>query len=160
MVSSAGEKWKWSRGFSSYRNWASDEAKEDGDCVTISSATKKMSTQDCNARFPFVCLRENVILVKEKKTWEEALEHCRASSYDLLSVQPGEDQRAVMDYVLEAETDKVGSSPHQPGPARGFSLLKGRFPLPAGGSLLGFCRAQGSGLDGNRPRIAFWTFHS
>lgn len=70
-----------------------------------------MSTQDCNARFPFVCLRENLLLVRENKTWEEALEHCRASGYELLSVQPGEDHRTVMDYVNEAETDMVGPVP-------------------------------------------------
>lgn len=129
MEFSAGEAWNWSRGFSNFRNWASDESKEGGDCVSVSSTSKTMSTRDCNARFPFVCLRENLILVKENKTWEEALEHCRASSYELVSVQPGEDHRTVMDYVMEAETDKVGSPPYEPGPAGGFFLLKGGFSL-------------------------------
>lgn len=71
-----------------------------------------------------------MILVKENKTWEEALEHCRASSYELVSVQPGEDHRTMMDYVMEAKTDKVGSSTNEPGPAQGLSLLKGSFSLP------------------------------
>lgn len=128
LVSSAGRKWKWSRGSSRYRNWASGEPKEGGDCVTISSVTKKMSAQDCNARFPFVCLRENLILIKENKTWEEALEHCRASNQELISVQPGEDHRRVRGHIMEAETDKVGSPPCEPGHARDFILSKVCFP--------------------------------
>lgn len=111
-VSSAGGRWKWSSGFSDYGNWASDEPKDGGgDCVSISSTTKQMSVQDCGARFPFLCLSENVVLVRENKTWEEALEHCRASGDELLSVQPGQDHQTVMDYVRGADTDKVGSSP-------------------------------------------------
>lgn len=68
-----------------------------------------MATQDCNARFPFVCLKENLVLVQETKTWEEALEHCRALGYELVSVQPGEDDNTVMGYVMRADTEKVGS---------------------------------------------------
>lgn len=67
-----------------------------------------MAAQNCNDHFPFVCLRENVILVKENKTWEEALEHCRGLSYDMVSVQPGEDHQKVMAYVKLADTDMVG----------------------------------------------------
>lgn len=67
-----------------------------------------MATQNCDARFSFVCLKENVVLVKENKTWEDALEHCRALSYELVSVQP-EDHETVMGYVMGASTEKVGS---------------------------------------------------
>lgn len=76
-----------------------------------------MATQNCSARFPFVCFRDNLVLVKENKTWEEALEHCRALKsphhvsilYDLISVQPGEDHNYMMNKVTEANTEKVGS---------------------------------------------------
>lgn len=72
-----------------------------------------MSTKSCTARFPFVCYKSNVVLVKEEKTWEEALEHCQAHSYKLVSLQPGDDHRKVMAYVLEANTEKVGSSSYK-----------------------------------------------
>lgn len=91
--------------------------------MTIST-TKQMSTQDCTARFPFVCLKENLVLVKENKTWEEALEHCRALNYELISLQPGEDHQKVMGYVMDSETNKVSSPSYEPGPGQGFSLLK------------------------------------
>lgn len=94
-----------------YRKWASNEQGSNGDCVSISSLSKEMATQDCNSYFPFVCLKENLVLVKETKTWEEALEHCRALGYELVSVQPGEDHNTVMGYVMRADTEKVGSYP-------------------------------------------------
>uniref|UniRef100_A0A672YFE8 C-type lectin domain-containing protein n=1 Tax=Sphaeramia orbicularis TaxID=375764 RepID=A0A672YFE8_9TELE len=94
-----GETWSWSTGETDYKHWDRNQPGT-GDCVTISSNTKKMSTQDCSSLYPFTCFRDNLILVKENKTWEEALEHCRSIwthphnsdiHYRLVSVQPGED---------------------------------------------------------------------
>ncbi|XP_049905367.1 dromaiocalcin-1-like [Epinephelus moara] len=74
-----------------------------------------MATQDCSARFPFVCLKDNLVLVKENKTWEEALEHCRALRsptyyhlrYELVSVQPGQDHSYIITRIMEADTEEV-----------------------------------------------------
>lgn len=109
--------------------------------MTISSITQKMTTQDCRARFPYVCLSENLILVKENKTWEEALEHCRAINYELVSVQPGEDHRRVLGYIMEAETNKVGSPHVGPGSCSRFLPVKKHFFLATAaclGSGVGF----------------------
>ncbi|KAL6113628.1 uncharacterized protein ACO6RY_11864 [Pungitius sinensis] len=103
--------WKWSYGLSEYRNWASFEPKDQDACVAISSKDKKMSALSCSARFPFVCLSTNLLLVKENKTWEEALDHCRAlgavhnGQYDLVSVQPGDE--FVTTVMQEADTEEV-----------------------------------------------------
>nr|XP_046251768.1 macrophage mannose receptor 1-like isoform X2 [Scatophagus argus] len=115
-----GQTWKWSRGLSDYRKWASGEPgnNSDNNCVSISSFSKEMATQNCSARFPFVCFRDNLVLVKEKKTWEEALEHCRALQYELVSVQPGTDHSYVMRKVMEANTEKVWA---------GLRFLAGRW---------------------------------
>ncbi|KAK5874439.1 hypothetical protein PBY51_019383 [Eleginops maclovinus] len=109
-----GETWRWSRGVSDFRNWAKDEPGNNGDCVSISSLKKEMATQNCSTRFPFVCLRDNLFLVKENKTWREALEHCRALwphdnfnfRFELVSVQP-EDHDHVTNRVKEADTEEV-----------------------------------------------------
>ncbi|XP_063738588.1 uncharacterized protein LOC134863804 [Eleginops maclovinus] len=109
-----GETWRWSTGLSDYRNWASNEMGNNTDCVSISSLGKKMATQNCSTRFPFVCLRDNLFLVKENKTWREALDHCRALwpndnsnfRFELFSVQP-EDHDYVMNRVQEADTEEV-----------------------------------------------------
>ncbi|XP_067468626.1 macrophage mannose receptor 1-like [Thunnus thynnus] len=107
-----GKAWKWSSGLSEYRNWAVNEPGNKGDCVSISSVSKKMAAQNCAAQFPSICFTDNLVLVKENKTWEEALEHCRSlklyyQRYDLVSVQPGVDNNYVMNKVKEAVTERV-----------------------------------------------------
>ncbi|XP_035769604.1 C-type mannose receptor 2-like [Neolamprologus brichardi] len=105
-----GQTWKWSAGLSNYTNWAPDEPSNSKNCVSISSLSKNMTTQDCSSRFPFLCYRDNLVLVEENKTWEEALEHCRAlsspTSYDLVSIQP-EDYDYVMEKLVEANAEEV-----------------------------------------------------
>lgn len=113
-ICSAGGTFKWSSGVSKYFDWASGEPGNNGDCVSILSHQKKMAIQDCSAHFPFVCLRDNLVLVKENKTWEEALEHCRGLDpsnprYELLSIQPEVDHMYVVTTVVQgAVTEKVG----------------------------------------------------
>ncbi|XP_029945742.1 macrophage mannose receptor 1-like [Salarias fasciatus] len=109
------ETWKWSAGFSDYRSWDQGEPDNSSGCVSISSFEKKMATKNCNDSYPFICSNDNIVVVKENKTWEEALEHCRALTspsnshdvYDLVSVQPGDDQDYVMTRVIEADTEEV-----------------------------------------------------
>ncbi|XP_033935802.1 secretory phospholipase A2 receptor-like [Pseudochaenichthys georgianus] len=109
-----GETWRWSTGVSDFRNWVEDEPGNNGDCVSISSLNKEMATQNCSDRFPFVCIRDNLVLVKENKTWREALDHCRALNspynsnirFELVSVQP-EDHDNVINKVKEGDTEEV-----------------------------------------------------
>lgn len=109
---SAGQEWKWSSGVSEYRNWSS-ETQDKGDCVAVSSVYKKMATQKCTDRFPFVCFWDNLVLVKEDKTWEEALERCRSLDnqtylrYDLVSMQPEVDDYYVKNKIKEAATNEA-----------------------------------------------------
>ncbi|KAG7242434.1 hypothetical protein INR49_022823 [Caranx melampygus] len=104
-----GRTWKWTKGRSEYRRWAVNEPGTNGNCVSVSSQSHLMWTQSCSARFPFICYSDNVILVKENKTWEEALEHCRAlnAQYELVSVVPGTEHDFVMTKVTPANTEEV-----------------------------------------------------
>ncbi|KAK7912624.1 hypothetical protein WMY93_012835 [Mugilogobius chulae] len=45
-------------------------------CVVVSSQTKTMSVQSCSEAFPFLCSRDNLVLLEEKMSWEQALEAC------------------------------------------------------------------------------------
>lgn len=96
---------------SEYRNWSEAHLNNSGDCVTLWSLSKGMSTHSCSDQFPYLCFKNNLILVKQNKTWEEALGHCRdlGSGHDLVSVQPGEDQAYLLHKVMEADTEEVGS---------------------------------------------------
>lgn len=69
-----------------------------------------MVPQNCEDRFPFICYKDNLILIKENKTWEEALEYCMIIGYKLVSVQPGADHANMMSMIeYEGGTEKVGS---------------------------------------------------
>ncbi|XP_054879544.1 uncharacterized protein LOC129354080 [Poeciliopsis prolifica] len=105
--------WNWTEGPSEYKSWEINEPSSNGDCVSMSSESFNMAAQNCDKRFPFLCVSDNVVLVKENRSWEEALEHCRGlgssnysdERYDLLSLQPGEEH--MLRKVLEADTEEV-----------------------------------------------------
>ncbi|GLD55767.1 macrophage mannose receptor 1-like protein [Lates japonicus] len=129
-----GGTWNWSIGSSEYDNWDQGEPSDSGDCVSISSSEKKMSARNCTIRLPFVCMNDNLILVKENKTWEEALEHCRNLvvpyyyhiRYELVSVQPS-DHDYVTSRVIDAETEEVWT---------GLRFLAGRWLWVNGADML------------------------
>ena len=61
----------------------------------------------------FVCvcvlisLTDNVILIKENKTWEEAINHCRENYNDLISITDAEQQRWVQERAKNASSSHV-----------------------------------------------------
>lgn len=85
-------------------------------CVTMSSLRNKLAANDCKTVLPFLCITENIVLVKEKRSWEEAFEHCRSLGsssdsnlhFNLLSVQPGNEHTYMTEEITEADTDEVG----------------------------------------------------
>ena len=103
-----------------YVDWAEGQPTADGDCVGISNKDKKMANLDCDTLWPFYCLQDNLVLVKEDKTWEEALEHCRAMDLadpslltsnnhrnDLISISGPLDQHTVWSKISGASTNEV-----------------------------------------------------
>ncbi|CAL8404130.1 unnamed protein product [Boreogadus saida] len=113
--------WKTSSGKpTNYEDWAEGQPTADGDCVGISNKDKKMTILDCGSKWPFYCFQDNLVLVKEDKTWEEALEHCRAMDManpslltsnnhrnDLISISGPLDQQIVWSTIGEATTNEV-----------------------------------------------------
>lgn len=72
------ERWKWSGGMTShYRNWAAGEPLPEN-CVVFNEVRNLFQAKDCAMKFAPVCQDDNLVLVKENKTWEEALHHCRS----------------------------------------------------------------------------------
>ncbi|KAM9722843.1 uncharacterized protein ACNS7B_018435 [Menidia menidia] len=62
-----------------------------GDCGTFVLERKSWFRQECSRPLQFICYGDNLVLVTENKTWEDALSHCRKMStpsqrYDLLSL--------------------------------------------------------------------------
>ncbi|XP_070410541.1 uncharacterized protein [Nothobranchius furzeri] len=110
-----GNSWSYISGYSPYTPWAYGEPSANGNCASINAVTMDLASQDCGISLPFICITENVFLVKENKSWEEALQYCRGLTsstnsslrFDLLSVEPGEEQDYVMNKVLEASSKEI-----------------------------------------------------
>ncbi|XP_062327766.1 putative C-type lectin domain family 20 member A [Osmerus eperlanus] len=63
----------------------------------------------CNVKINFVCYQETpkMVLVKENRTWEEALEYCRDQDSDLPSLLSEDEQNSAKKTTLEAQTSQV-----------------------------------------------------
>ena len=105
--------WESSSGLPIYENWKGGQPKADGDCVAMSNKDLKMANKDCDTLWPFYCSQDNLVLVKENKTWEEALEHCRAMDLaypnrnDLISLSGPSDLLIVSTTIEAATTNEV-----------------------------------------------------
>ena len=122
--------WKWVNNLPhDMMNWASEEPNTDDRFVRI-MGYKLYGEHFASSSLSYVCQRDNLILVKENKTWEEALDHCRALQarkwqrgtngfmFDILSFHTKEESSHAQSIVREAQTDEVWI---------GLRLLAGRW---------------------------------
>lgn len=110
---------RWSGGMTSnYRNWAAKEPVAEN-CVVYKEIRQSFSAKDCTKTQAAVCQDDNLVVVKENKTWEQALNHCRklgsrcdrsktdcTHKYNLLSLQDS-DFQYVRGRISRATTDEV-----------------------------------------------------
>ncbi|XP_072543769.1 macrophage mannose receptor 1-like [Salminus brasiliensis] len=104
--------WIWSdKSNFSYSDWYTGEPNNPvGDiCVQLNStAGYKWIDAGCHWQDPFVCYEEiPLILIKEKKTWWEALRYCREKHVDLVSVHTEEIQHWVEFVTKNVSTANV-----------------------------------------------------
>ncbi|KAJ8372744.1 hypothetical protein AAFF_G00277520 [Aldrovandia affinis] len=107
-------KWQWSltdRGFYSegeteFRNW--DEGQPDNEGGNESCAGMRHSGMwndvACDYKKSFICYDDNLILVRENKSWDEALSFCRQQHGDLVSVPTEQVQHWVNRRAQRAST--------------------------------------------------------
>ncbi|XP_034006129.1 C-type mannose receptor 2-like [Trematomus bernacchii] len=103
------EIWSWSDGKNvSFRHWDPDSF------VDVASKTCAMTTPNgkwisdtCTNKKPFYCYDDKVILIKENKTWDEALTYCRVKHRDLVSITDRHQQRWVQEGAKRADTEFV-----------------------------------------------------
>ncbi|XP_014185660.2 macrophage mannose receptor 1 [Haplochromis burtoni] len=114
--------WKWSRGdeIASFIKWDSSQPSQNGDCVYKHDGV--WWTHGCHYNHSFMCYDEKLVLVKENKTWEEALNHCRSLGavdtndpnspyrnhrYDLATLITTDDHTYARERAQQATTDEV-----------------------------------------------------
>uniref|UniRef100_A0A096M7P0 C-type lectin domain-containing protein n=2 Tax=Poecilia formosa TaxID=48698 RepID=A0A096M7P0_POEFO len=106
------DNWRWSDGSSfSFRHWNKNfnnpESINDQCAMTVFDDGGRWKNVSCTGRKPFICYDDNVILIKENKTWEDALTYCRDHHHDLVTITNMDDQRWIQEKVKEASTDYV-----------------------------------------------------
>uniref|UniRef100_A0A3B4GZA6 C-type lectin domain-containing protein n=1 Tax=Pundamilia nyererei TaxID=303518 RepID=A0A3B4GZA6_9CICH len=94
------DSWRWSDGSnSSFRYWDmqlfSDEQSNKTCAMTLLNRSGKWSSDECDKEKPFFCYDDKLILIKENKTWKEALDYCRESYGGLVSITNPYQQRWV-----------------------------------------------------------------
>ncbi|XP_016520444.1 C-type mannose receptor 2-like [Poecilia formosa] len=104
--------WMWSDGNNfSFRHWNlkfNNQKINSGQCaMTVFDDGGRWKNENCDERKPFICYDNNVVLVKDSKTWEDALNHCRDHHHDLVTITNMGDQRWIEKKVKEASTDYV-----------------------------------------------------
>ncbi|XP_016535280.1 secretory phospholipase A2 receptor-like isoform X1 [Poecilia formosa] len=105
--------WKWSMKdkVATFFNWDFNEPDSNEHCAYKVSFTSKWRNDECEQRHTFMCYDESLTLVKENKTWEEALEHCRTlnkvNRYNLATLITEDDHDFAQEIIQLATTEEV-----------------------------------------------------
>ena len=101
-----GNDWKWLGSDTITSLPVSDRTGQAG-CGTIQG--NKLHAYNCKTPFKALCQYDNLVLVKEEKTWEEALQHCRARGlqWDLLSFHDEDELSFTQEELVWTQTEEV-----------------------------------------------------
>ncbi|XP_043952848.1 C-type mannose receptor 2-like [Gambusia affinis] len=104
--------WRWSDGsVSSFRHWNlqfNNQIINSGQCaMTVFDDGGRWRKENCDMKKPFICYEDKVILIKENKTWLEALTYCRGHHDDLVTITNMDDQILIQEKAKEASTPFV-----------------------------------------------------
>ncbi|XP_062372576.1 C-type mannose receptor 2-like [Sardina pilchardus] len=99
---------EWSDGSSSsFRYWNSGEPNNKRVACTQMIRSGQWKDEGCGHPSPFICYEDELVLVRENKTWREALQYCREHHVDLVSVTSERVQRWVSELANGASTPHV-----------------------------------------------------
>ncbi|XP_019207080.1 C-type mannose receptor 2-like [Oreochromis niloticus] len=106
------DSWRWSDGSNfSFRYWDMDSFNDglnNRTCATtLLERSGRWSSAGCDQRKPFFCYDDNMILIHEEKTWEEALYYCREKHHDLVSITNLHEQQWFQENARNASTPFV-----------------------------------------------------
>ncbi|XP_032366348.1 macrophage mannose receptor 1 [Etheostoma spectabile] len=100
--------WSWSDGSNfSFTNWDEQNPDPDRDpkkSCAMTTSGGAWSSDDCNETKTFFCYDDSLFLIKENRTWEDALYYCRDLYGDLVSIANLDQQLWVQERAKMATT--------------------------------------------------------
>ncbi|XP_026060747.1 C-type mannose receptor 2-like [Carassius auratus] len=100
--------WMWSDGNSvSFTDWDNGQPNNVNGSQYCVATNIKWNDYYCNYLLPFFCFKTKFILVKEKMTWEEALQYCRTHHTDLASITTERQLQLTKNKTRESQTESV-----------------------------------------------------
>ncbi|XP_054914567.1 C-type mannose receptor 2-like [Poeciliopsis prolifica] len=109
------DSWRWSDGSSfSFRHWNLqfyNQIIKSGQCaMTVFDDGGRWKNENCDERKPFICYDDKVILIKENKTWHEALTYCKDHHDDLVTITNMDEQIWIQEKSEGIESFRVVGS--------------------------------------------------
>ncbi|XP_057186819.1 C-type mannose receptor 2-like [Triplophysa rosa] len=103
--------WEWSDNSNvGFRYWKSVEPNggSDAQCTEVQMEKQgEWNDAGCHHSITFVCHEDQLILIKESRTWSEALKYCRENHMDLVSVHSDKIEKRLNTVVQHASTAEV-----------------------------------------------------
>ncbi|KAF4096209.1 macrophage mannose receptor 1-like isoform X2 [Onychostoma macrolepis] len=105
--------WVWSdNSTATFLHWKQDEPNNREGRSSICASTGisnegQWTDEYCRESHPFVCYDDKLVLIRENKTWTEALRYCRERDMGLVSVDSEQMQRRVMNVTASASSNHV-----------------------------------------------------
>ncbi|KAK7168562.1 hypothetical protein R3I93_004780 [Phoxinus phoxinus] len=101
--------WKWARReYATQISW--DSLNLPGlneNCAFLYKSTKKLHDENCDARLKFFCMNIEFVLVRQRESWEGALEYCRQHYDDLASLSSMNRMISASGKITQADTGYV-----------------------------------------------------
>ncbi|KAJ8245121.1 hypothetical protein GJAV_G00274950 [Gymnothorax javanicus] len=76
-------------------------------CVYVNKWDTKINTEQCDLNREGICYKDQIHLIREKKSWEDALDYCINHYEGMLRIESPEDQ-----LLVQAELEKRGATGH------------------------------------------------
>uniref|UniRef100_UPI003AAC98D7 macrophage mannose receptor 1-like n=1 Tax=Centroberyx gerrardi TaxID=166262 RepID=UPI003AAC98D7 len=137
--------WKWSGGGNaSFLSPLEHKSVNKSDRCVVHTTTG-WHAMSCVSKRHFFCFESSLFLVKENKTWEEAMEHCRRQHTDLPSLRSDSALAQALNASRKAQTDRVWT---------GLRFLAGCWLWVNGDAVEheSWCRREA-------PHCPAWTLH-
>lgn len=121
--------WQWTDGSNQqFYIWAIDQPDDPLNAYCARVINGQLFDYHCSAPYPFFCYKwePELILVREKKSWEDALEHCRTHHSDLASLPS---------YLHLIQINKITAMAESPSVWTGLRFLSGSWFWVSGEAL-------------------------